>query len=207
MSVPRIPGADEDVEVSGFGRYPVVFLVLALNVVAYVVLVLSEGDFTISPDTMLAFGALVPLAHLDGEYWRLFSYGFLHFSPMHIIANGICLIAWGVPLEGWLGARRMALLYLASIIIAGAGSCLLQSGPTVTAGASGGVSGLLGALFVLYALRLVTLPASFFLINIGLNIGVALLVPGIDWQAHLFGFLGGGVVMLLLIRLGVPREP
>ncbi len=201
------PVPDEDAPLRGFGLYPVVFIVLTLNLAAYLLMALSEADFTISADAALAFGALVPRETLGGQYWRLISYGFLHFSPMHIAANSICLIAWGVPLEGWLGARRMALLYLASILIAGGGSCLLQSGPTVTAGASGGVSGLLGALFVLFLLRMITLPASFFVINIGLNLAVPFLVPGIDWQAHLSGFLGGAAVMLALLGLRVPRAP
>ncbi|MCA0405721.1 MAG: rhomboid family intramembrane serine protease [Proteobacteria bacterium] len=207
MSVPPIPAQEDDAPVYGFSRYPVVFIVLALNALAYALLVITDGDFTISADTMLSFGALVPREAIEGEYWRLLSYGFLHFSPMHIAANSICLIAWGVPLEGWLGARRMALLYLASIVIAGIGSFLMQTGPTVTAGASGGVSGLLGALFVLYLMRIVRLPASFFLINIGLNIAVPFMVPGIDWQAHLSGFVGGALIMLVLLRLNVPREP
>jgi membrane associated rhomboid family serine protease len=208
MSVPNhSPAPEDDAPVSGFRRYPVVMLVLALNAIIYLVLVVTEGDFTISAETMLGFGALVPREWISGEYWRLISYGFLHFSLMHIAANSICLIAWGVPLEGWLGARRIALLYLASILLGGLGSFLLQSEPTVAAGASGGVSGLLGALFALYLLRIVRLPASFFVINIGLNIAVPFLVPGIDWQAHLFGFAGGALVLLLILKLGMPREP
>lgn len=208
MSVPDSPPVPEDdAPVSGFGRYPVVFAILAVNALAYFLLVITEWDFTISADTMLGFGALVPLPWIDGQYWRLLSYGFLHFSLMHIAANSVCLIAWGIPLEGWLGARRIALLYLASIVIGGLGSFLLQSVPTVAAGASGGVSGLLGALFALFLLRLVRLPLSFFIINIGLNLAVPVLVPGIDWQAHLFGFIGGAAVLLLILKLGMPREP
>lgn len=207
MSVPGVPAPEDDVPVYGFSRYPVVFIVLALNALAYALLVITDGDFSISADTMLSFGALVPSEAIEGEYWRLLTYGFLHFSVMHIVANSVCLIAWGVPLEGWLGARRMALLYLASIVIAGIGSFLMQTGPTVTAGASGGVSGLLGGLFVLYLVRIVALPTSFFVINIGLNLAVPFMVPGIDWQAHLSGFVGGAVIMLVLLRFNVPREP
>jgi membrane associated rhomboid family serine protease len=208
MSVPGTPPAPEDdTPVSGFGRYPVVFGILALNALAYLLLVITDGDLTISADTMLGFGALVPEQWIDGQYWRLLSYGFLHFSLMHIAANSVCLIAWGIPLEGWLGARRIALLYLASILLGGLGSFWLQNGPAVTAGASGGVSGLLGALFALFLLRLVRLPPSFFAINIGLNLAVPFLVPGIDWQAHLFGFIGGAAVLLLILKLGMPREP
>ncbi|MFY8155748.1 MAG: rhomboid family intramembrane serine protease, partial [Rhabdaerophilum sp.] len=61
-----------------------------------------------------------------------------------------------------------------------------------------GTSGLLGALMGLWFLGRIGVPASFFVINIGLNIGVALFAPGVDWQAHLGGFLVGLALGMLL---------
>jgi membrane associated rhomboid family serine protease len=178
-------------------------LFLGANILAFIALAALEGGVEMSPRLMIEFGGLVPLQWLDGQYWRLLSYGFLHFSLMHITVNAICLLAWGVPLERMMGSARLAFLYLGSIVIAGAGSILLHKGPFVSAGASGGVSGLLGALFLLYLLRKIAMPGSFFAVNIGLNIAIALFAPGIDWQAHLAGFLGGMAlvgVMLVVAR-------
>lgn len=188
------------------GMPPATGLFLAANILAFIALAATQGGTDMSPRLIVEFGGLVPLQWLDGQYWRLLSYGFLHFSLMHITVNSICLLAWGVPLERMMGSGRLAFLYLGSVIIAGAGSILMRTGPFVSAGASGGVSGLLGALFLLYVLRKIAMPGSFFAINIGLNIAVALFTPGIDWQAHLAGFLGGMVLVGLMIALSKLRR-
>ncbi len=181
------------------GMPPVTGVVLALNTLIFLALAVREGDIDISARTMIDYGGLIPAERIGAQYWRLVSYGFLHFSLMHLVVNAICLIAWGVPLERLFGSLRLALLYLGSVVIAGAGSILLHQQPFVSAGASGGVSGLLGALFLLFLLRRIEMPAAFFVINIGLNIAIALFAPGIDWQAHLAGFLGGMALVMLLM--------
>lgn len=173
---------------------------LGLNVLVYIGLVMAEGGLDMSARTIAGWGGLVPLEWLDGQYWRLITAGFLHFSLMHLIANSICLIAWGVPLERGLGAFRMAVLFLGSILAGSIGSLFLHQEVFISAGASGGASGLLGALFVFWLRRDIMLPASFFLINIGLNIAVTMFVPGIDWQAHLGGFIGGAILGMMLRR-------
>ncbi|MFY8115558.1 MAG: rhomboid family intramembrane serine protease [Rhabdaerophilum sp.] len=171
---------------------------LAANALVYLGLVVAEGGLDMSTRTIAAWGGLVPLEWLDGQYWRMLTAGFLHFGLMHLVANAICLIAWGVPLERGLGPSRMVILFLGSILAGSIGSLFLHSEPFISAGASGGASGLLGALFAFWLLRDIALPASFFAINIGLNIAVTIFVPGIDWQAHLGGFAGGAILALIL---------
>ena len=51
---------------------------------------------------------------------------------------------------------------------------------------------------VLGLLRQMQLTASFVLSNIGLNIAIAAFTVGIDWQAHLGGFLGGMLITALI---------
>lgn len=177
---------------------PAIGLIIILNVLAFAGLVLMEGDVSISVKTIVTFGGLVPLEWLDGEYWRFLAAGFLHFGPMHIVTNGICLIAWGIPLERMFGTIRLLILYLGSIVAGACGSIFLHADPFVSAGASGGTSGLLGGLLALQLLGRIGLPISFFMVNIGLNIAVALFAPGIDWQAHLGGFAGGIILGWLL---------
>lgn len=184
------------------GMPPATGVFLVLNGVIFVLLAISQGDLSFSPRTIAGWGGLLPREWLDGEYWRLLSYGFLHFGVLHLIVNATCLLAWGVPLERLYGSLPLAALYLGSIVLAGAGSILLHEGPFVSAGASGGVSGLLGALFLLRIVGHIGLPVSFFVINFGLNIGIALFVPGIDWQAHLAGLLGGIALAALLLLPG-----
>lgn len=180
------------------GMPPATGLFLAVNALVYIGLVIVEGGLDMSAKTVGTWGGLVPMEWLNGQYWRLLTAGFLHFSLMHLITNGICLLAWGVPLERGLGSIRLAILFLGSILCGSIGSLLLHEDVFISAGASGGASGLLGALFAYWLSGNVRLPGSFFAINIGLNIGVALFVPGIDWQAHLGGFLGGVVLAFAL---------
>lgn len=181
------------------GLPPATGAFLAIIVTVYALLAFASGDLDINPEMILTWGGIVPLKWLDGEYWRLLAAGFLHFSLMHIMANTICLLAWGVPLERLMGSLRLTTLLLGSIVTGSIASVLMHQEVFVGAGASGGTSGLLGALFLLWALRVITIPASFFAINIGLNVAIALFVPGIDWQAHLGGFLGGAGLAGLMV--------
>lgn len=182
---------------------PGVWFIMATNALVFLGLAAVQGGFNIAPRTIAEWGGILPLQWMEGESWRYLSAGFLHFSPLHIGANMLCLLAWGVPLERLFGTWRFAVLFLGSIIAGSVGSVMMHQGMFVGAGASGGVSGLLGALLMLRLMRFVAIPPSFFLINFGLNIAVALFAPGVDWQAHLFGFLGGMALtgtMLLMRR-------
>ena len=61
--------------------------------------------------TSLCALALVPAAVADGEWWRLFTSGFLHIGPLHIAFNMYALWVLGRDLELVLGrARFLALL-------------------------------------------------------------------------------------------------
>lgn len=189
------------------GMPPATGFFLVANGLVYAVLAITNGGLDISARSIAVAGGLLPLEWLGDEYWRLLAYGFLHFGLLHLTVNSICLLAWGVPLERAMGSLRLALLYLGSILLAGIGSIAMHQAPFVSAGASGGVSGLLGALFVLWVTKRAGLPASFFAINIGLNIAIALFAPGIDWQAHLAGFVGGaGLVLLMILVVRLERR-
>lgn len=173
---------------------------IALLALVFARLVMVEGSTDIDVDTIVTFGGLVPPEWMGHDYWRLLSAGFLHFSAMHLVANGVCLLAWGTPLERMIGAPRLVLLFLVAIVAGNLVSLFSRNELFVGAGASGGTSGLLGALLIAWLARRIPVPASFFAINIGLNVALAVLMPGIDWQAHLGGFLAGMALMGPLLR-------
>jgi membrane associated rhomboid family serine protease len=68
---------------------------------------------------------------------------------------------------------------------------------TTTLGASGAVFGLMGALLVI-AVKVKANPQQI-LMWIGLNFVITVVFPGISWQGHLGGFLGGGLIALVLV--------
>ena len=185
-------------------RRPVVVLVLAAAIVAvFVALVAVSG--TTSPPTRLlvAAGALTSTTLQTGQYWRLVAAGFLHANPIHILGNLQVLFICGPVLERRLGSAAFIFIYAAALIGGGLTSLALHPGFYVGVGASGAMFGLLGALFALWVLGRLAVPASFFLVNFGLNAAFAFLDQNIDWAAHLGGFVTGLACIALLIPVGL----
>lgn len=92
-----------------------------------------------------AFG-LVPRELLRGRVLTPFTALFLHAGPLHLLANVAFLAGFGRVVEPALGARRFLVLFALSAVAAAAlhvASAPRSFVPTV--GASGAVSGVLGA--------------------------------------------------------------
>jgi membrane associated rhomboid family serine protease len=173
-------------------------LLLGVNILVYALTLQSSGGSTPTPDALFRFGAIYSGALARHEYWRLVAYAFLHASMLHILTNMACLVWWGGPLEKRVGTSYFLLIYFASVIAGALTGIFTQQGLYFTVGASGATSGILGALLCLKLLRRIEPPASFFVINIGLNIVFAFLAPRVDWRAHLGGFVAGMLMCALL---------
>src|SRR5262249_18841472 len=143
-------------------------------------------------------GAMYSLALQRHEYWRLVAYGFLHLNLFHLATNMLCLALWGAHLERRIGSTYFLLVYAAALVVAALVSDLAHHGAYITVGASGAVSGVLGALFGLWILAKIDLTANFFIVNVGLNAVLALSSPRIDWAAHVGGFVAGLVACALI---------
>ncbi|MDL5154789.1 rhomboid family intramembrane serine protease [Actinomycetospora termitidis] len=180
-------------------RRPTAVLVpalIALNVAVFVWTAADAGS--VQDNTAGAVfrgGALVPLQVAGGEWWRLVTSGFLHIGPIHLLANMIALWFIGRDLELVLGRLRFSALYGVSLL-GGSAAVMVFSSPLVaTAGASGAIYGLMGALLVL--LRRMRLPATQALVIIGLNVALTLSF-GFSWEAHLGGFVVGALVAVAM---------
>ena len=163
-----------------------------------------------------AFG-FIPAAFFQnpvGEFYTIFTSMFVHGSLAHLFGNLWFLWVFGPAVEGRLGFRRFMLLYLLS----GMAAAFLQGFsmpesiiPMV--GASGAVSGVLGAYLVLFPrARVLTVvpPLIFFFfwlpapIYLGywiiIQIAYAFFeIPGVAWWAHVGGF-ALGLVLILIMR-------
>ena len=168
-----------------------VYLLSAANIVTYAWCLDSSNTAIIPPDILFRNGALVPAAIAQHEYWRLVAYGFLHSNPLHLLSNLVCLVLWGGHLEKRVGSFYFIVIYASALVGAAIVSSLAHSGPFLVVGASGAISGVLGALAALWILGKSSLSAEFFGVNIGLNIALAFTTPNIDWRAHLGGFIVG----------------
>lgn len=148
-----------------------------------------------SPELERALG-LWPPAVADGDVYRLLTSAFLHFGITHIAFNMLALYFVGPPLEIALGRVRFAALYLVSAL---GGSVLvyLLTLDTLTAGASGAVFGLFGAMFVVG--KRLNMDVRSVMMIIGLNLVFTFLFPlfssqNISWQGHIGGLVTGALV-------------
>lgn len=152
----------------------------------------------------------------------LISYMFLHGGWMHLLGNLLYMWVFGPKLERTVGSGRFTVLVIVSTVIAGLAQAWTDPSSSVPmVGASGGVSGILGAYLVLHprteisvivpvviVMRVVYLPAfvvlaAWFLLqllyaNLSSSAG-----GGIAFSAHVGGFVAG----LALAPLLGPRLP
>lgn len=138
------------------------------------------------------------------------AHGWLHADWMHVGLNTAFCLAFGAPVARAAGALRLFAIYFASLVGGGLGFLFLSPrDPEVLAvaiGASGAVSGLTGAMFLM--IRGGHLASPGFLgmsaVFVVANLGLALAAPvsfgmAIAWQAHLGGYLAGVLVMRMLL--------
>lgn len=180
-------------------------VLVALNVVVFLALEFM-GD-TENSAFMLAHRALFPVEVLaDGEWYRLFTCMFLHFGIRHLGNNMVVLFFLGDNLERALGHVKYVILYVASGLCASALSLamMLRTGDfAVSAGASGAIFGVIGAM--IYVLvrnqgRLEDLTAKRLIFMAALSLYFGFTSTGVDNYAHLGGLLSGILLAILLYR-------
>ena len=223
------------------------YMIIALNVIVFVFLQGLSGDnaFTYSystvPGEILSGHDIVtdPQVFADPNtgqqfavpglgptlipvYFTLITSMFMHGGIAHIAGNMLYLWIFGDNIENALGHKRYLLFYLLCGIIASlshvfATKLLGQNLLIPSLGASGAISGVLGAYILLFPRRRVTMffvrfithVSAFWAIGIWIVFqiisGLGMLggsdTGGVAYAAHLGGFLAG----LLLIKLFIPR--
>ncbi len=145
-----------------------------------------------------------PAIHLEQEYWRLVTYGFLHSGLLHIGFNMYILYWLGTMLEPSLGHVRFVALYLASLL-AGAFGALLLDPQAATVGASGAVFGLMAAAFVMQRARGMDPMQSGIGPLILLNLVLGFVIPNVSVGGHIGGLVGGAIAAFAMDRLGERR--
>jgi membrane associated rhomboid family serine protease len=184
----------------GFFAVPhaAVYVLIAANIVIFALCVRQSGGQMIPGEVFFRNGAMYSAAIERGEYWRLVAYGFLHANILHLATNMFCLALWGAHLERRVGSFYFIVIYVCALIGGAVVGRYTHADPYLTVGASGGISGVLGALLCLWILGKIEASASFFVINIGLNVALGFSVTNIDWGAHFGGFVFGLIACALI---------
>lgn len=132
----------------------------------------------------------------DGEWWRLFSVGFLHAGIFHIAFNMYALWLLGPNLERVLGHDRFAFLYGAALLGGSTASYVFNDPRVLAVGASGAIYGLFGAMVVIS--RRLGIDSSGIYGILAINLAISFIFPNIDWHAHLGGLATGALTAWLL---------
>ena len=169
-------------------------------------------------------GACRMAEDLPSPAFTIFSSMFLHGSFFHIAGNMLYLWIFGNNVEDTLGHTRYIVFYLASGVVAAATQTVVGPASSVPMiGASGAISGVLGAYFLLFPhanvltliifgffWRMVRIPAvivlGFWMVVQILNgLGSFGAGGGVAWFAHIGGFFAG-MGLILLLRPGPPTR-
>jgi rhomboid protease GluP len=168
----------------------------------------SVGNETV----LLKLGALPDNGELNGEYWRLATYSFLHLNSTHLLLNTMLLFWIGRIVERRVNFISASAIYVSSVVCSAAMILFVhQLHPKIgaTMGASGGIFGLFtAALIILYRekAQLLSEPSRLrAFVWIALLTGLAVsLLPGISMAGHIGGVIGG-VVVAPIARLRTNR--
>jgi membrane associated rhomboid family serine protease len=204
----------------------VTFLLLAANVAVWIY-VQGAGEIQALQASVIQYGAtpceITGACPSEGErFSQLISSMFMHGSWGHLLGNMLFLWVFGNNIEDSMGHLRFIVFYLATGLAAALTQIFLSPASAIPmVGASGAISGIMGAYIVLYPtvrvrtwfppifffqVRAFVLLAYWFVIQ--LFLGLEALGPemgdqgGVAFWAHIGGFVAG----LLLIKPFEKRE-
>jgi len=194
-------------------------IIIAVNAFVYA-LTTYESSFLEISNYWVGVGGFVPvlMSSLEQAY-RVLSSMFLHADLFHVFFNMYFLYVFGRAIEEVLGGRRFSALYLASGVLASmfhtafafVSGLFAYAIPAI--GASGAISGVLGAYLILFPgtslilwipffpLAFFRLRASYYLIfwfATQVIYGYAKLGTSVAFFAHAGGFVAGMALLPLL---------
>ena len=172
------------------------------------------GTYAFVPrDLLVSLGSRLDL--LPYNILTIFTAMFLHGGFLHVAGNMLYLWIFGNNVEDAAGHFRFLLFYLCSGLAAGLAQFSFDPSSSIPMiGASGAVSGILGAylflfpwakvktlIFILFFITTVDIPAVvlltvWFIMQIAFSQG-----PGVAWFAHVGGFIFG-LVTIKIVMLG-----
>ena len=203
----------------------VVLLLITLNILLFLYeislgkyLELFIKNYSIIPNIFFSHNV-----NTFSRFYPFFTSIFLHCSWVHLLGNMWFLWVFGNNIEDKMGHIRFPLFYLGCGIASGLAHTYMNPESAIpTIGASGAISGILGAYLVLYPFsRVLTLVPIFFIYFVKIPafffLGVWFLVQffsgassilagevttgGVAWWAHVGGF-ASGIVLLPFFLIG-----
>lgn len=186
--------------------------IIAINIAVFIAMYFAGADL-VSPNAAvhIRFGSNFGPLTWTGQEWRLLTSAFLHFGIIHIALNMYALYQGGGLVERLFGSGRFAVIYLLSALSGSVASGLWDPLRN-SAGASGAIFGVYGALLAFLAVRREDIPptmlksissSALLFCLYSLVIGAA--HPLIDNACHVGGLLAGFVSGVILARPFTPE--
>jgi membrane associated rhomboid family serine protease len=208
----------------------VLIIAANLGVFVYQVMLAMQG-----PGVLAAFigtHALVPgrlVADWDqaGQWKTLFTHMFIHGGVAHVLGNCWFLWVFGRSVEDRLGPMKFILFYLlCGLAAAGLQVAVEPDSALPMLGASGAISGVLGAYLIMFPtawivtlvpwiVPIIPLPAILFLFvwfafqalnGVGSMLSGADAAGGVAWWAHVGGFTAGMILIVWAKSAGWVRR-
>jgi membrane associated rhomboid family serine protease len=194
------------------GRPYVNYSLIAINVIVFVWEVIVTGYFSDQQavaEIFTNYGA-IPIFILNGDLLSILTSMFLHGGIAHLIGNMVFLFVFGDNIEDRFGHIKYLLIY----IMWGAAAAIIHSffavgaggGMVPAVGASGAISGVMGAYLVMFPrAKIFTVIVAFFITTVRipalayipfwfiLQVIFGLIDPfgGVAYVAHIGGFVAG----------------
>ncbi len=169
---------------------------------------------------------VVPVEIVQGRnLYALFTSMFLHGGWAHLFGNMIFLWVFGDNIEDAFGHLGYLIFYLVTGLFASAAHIFLQPGSQIPAvGASGAISGVLGAYILFFHMNRITVLIGWFIMEVPawMMIGLWALTQfintygslalteetgGVAYAAHAGGFLAGLIIALIIrVTMGQPEQ-
>lgn len=186
-------------------KAPCTVMLIAANVIIF--FILTFQGMTEDAEFMMAHGAMyVPDLLEKGKYYELFVSMFLHFGFEHLMNNMIMLAAIGWNLEQETGKIKFLIIYFVSGLggnILSAFADIYTQDFVVSAGASGAIFGIIGALLYVAIRnkgRIGDISGRGLLFMIALSLYYGITDGGVDNIAHIGGLVTGFLMGVLLYR-------
>lgn len=215
-----LPVGDDNQQIT---RFPgVTYALIAVNVLAFIYELTLGSEL----DSFVREYGAVPATIMGGDnYFSLLSSMFLHGGWAHIIGNMLFLKVFGDNVEDRFGHGWFLVFYLVTGLAASMAHILLDPGSRIpSVGASGAISGVLGAYIILYPRNSVLIwmfftvfsvpawlmigfwAAEQFLATYGSVVATEQTSGGVAYAAHAGGFVAGVVLALIARGAGFGRR-
>lgn len=172
---------------------------IAINGIIEIFTLIDDSLWNIN--SIIYNGAINRDLILSGQWYRLFTYMFIHGSLSHYIGNALSLYIFGSRVERYFGKIKMLIIYILAGLGGGILSMLLNGGLAV--GASGAIFGLMAGVFTYINTKKRSMGGfDNYLIIVFVIVGIlsGFMMANVDNWGHIGGFVTGVIASFIVLK-------